>query len=494
MRDSLRMALWIAGAILLGRWITMAWLPMSDTTEPRYAEIARLMLESGDWITPWFAPGTPFWGKPPLSFWLQALSMKLFGVSDFAARLPAWLAMIGTFGLAVDFARKRAGQLAAAWTALILPSTALAFISAGAVMTDPFLAFGTTLALLGFAHAASGGARHWGWMFFVGLSVGLLAKGPVAAVLIGMPIAAWALWGGRWRNPLRVLPWSGGTLLTVVLVVPWYLAAELKTPGFLDYFLIGEHFRRFVDPGWAGDLYGNAHDETRGMIWVFLAWATLPWGPIALAFILRAFANPARRQPLGAWLGDRDNGLLIGALCAAPLFFTLSGNILWTYVLPSLPFFAVLTGLALKDTRPGGWGVATALALPVATTVVGIHLALQPQTLKSEAALVFAFQQQSDAGATELLYLGEVPFSARYYSHNAARPIARRALDELIAHGEAPVFVAVPNRIAGTLADMSAGRRVEFVHTGRSRSLMKFGTEGDRDLHANATDHTATFR
>src|SRR5690606_25757157 len=80
---------------LLAMWL----LPLADTSEPRYAEIARVMAESGDWITPWFAPGVPFWGKPPLSFWAQALSIRLLGVSEFAVRFPSWLVSLASVAL-----------------------------------------------------------------------------------------------------------------------------------------------------------------------------------------------------------------------------------------------------------------------------------------------------------------------------------------------------------------------------------------------------------
>ncbi|HEU6454869.1 MAG TPA: glycosyltransferase family 39 protein, partial [Roseateles sp.] len=74
--------------LVLARLSAMAWLPLMDTTEARYGDIGRRMAALGDWVTPWFDEGVPFWGKPPLSFWLTAASMRLFGLSEFAARLP----------------------------------------------------------------------------------------------------------------------------------------------------------------------------------------------------------------------------------------------------------------------------------------------------------------------------------------------------------------------------------------------------------------------
>ncbi|WP_457333927.1 ArnT family glycosyltransferase [Rhizobacter sp. P5_C2] len=84
-RATAALVLLIAAMVLL-RLCGMAWLPLMDTTEARYAEVGRKMLELGDWITPWHDYGVPFWAKPPLSFWLTALSMKCFGVNEWAAR------------------------------------------------------------------------------------------------------------------------------------------------------------------------------------------------------------------------------------------------------------------------------------------------------------------------------------------------------------------------------------------------------------------------
>ena len=85
--------------IMLVRLLFSIVLPFADTTEARYAEIARIMAGSGDWITPWFNDGIPFWGKPPLSFWLQAISFNIFGFSEFAGRFPSWLASVGIIAM-----------------------------------------------------------------------------------------------------------------------------------------------------------------------------------------------------------------------------------------------------------------------------------------------------------------------------------------------------------------------------------------------------------
>ena len=100
--------------------------------------------------------------------------------------------------------------------------------------------------------------------------------GPIAAVLVGLPLDVWTLRFGKLGLVAREFRWVSGMLLTTMLVVPWYVLAEVRTPGFLEYFLIGEHWHRFVTPGWRGDLYGTAHAFPRGSIWLFAIAAFLP--------------------------------------------------------------------------------------------------------------------------------------------------------------------------------------------------------------------------
>ncbi|WP_336367576.1 ArnT family glycosyltransferase [Marinobacter sp. C2H3] len=462
MTRTINTLLWLLVAALAVRLGLSAFLPMADTTEPRYAEIARTMAETGDWITPWFDTNVPFWGKPPLSFWLQAVSFKLLGVNEFAARLPSWLANLAVVWLiyrtrrglhpAPDSPDARERGL---WAALIYATTVLGFVSAGTVMTDSFLALGTTLTLSGLILRLQGGHAAWGWVFFLGLVVGLLAKGPVAVVLTGVPVFFWALLTGQWKTLWQRLPWLYGTVATAILVLPWYILAEIKTPGFLDYFIVGEHFKRFLVSDWAGDLYGGAHEYPRGTIWLYLLGASLPWLPLALwAAVRRRWKAPAN---LGAWQGQSRGvtGLVIGAALTPAVFFTFSGNILWTYVLPGLPFLAVLAAgvmapPALENTRLRIRPLVAAgvFMMPVLGTLATGWLVLNPDDLNTEMAMIQRTEQRPSLPDVPVTYLDRLPFSARFYGEGKVRLIQPDQLQQLLANGAPaePLLLAVPRR------------------------------------------------
>lgn len=450
--------------------VAMALLPLSDTSEPRYAEIARLMAESGDWITPWFSPGVPFWGKPPLSFWAQALAFRWLGVTEFAVRLPSWLALLGSTVALYHCVAALFDRAVARRAVLILGSCALSFVASGAVLTDPFLALGTTLCMTGWLMASYRPTLFWRYSFFIGLSVGLLAKGPLVLVMVAGVLVPWLVLYPSARSSVRALPWVTGSLLAAVLTLPWYLAAEWKTPGFLDYFIVGEHFRRFLDPGWAGDLYGTAHQAARGRIWYYWLQATFPWGAVALVLLLKALTRPVVR--LAAVRLLRGNSRLVyflGWAFFTPVFFTFSGNILWTYVLPSLAGFSVVLAVlwpaprTVSQTVDSSRAPVSAVSAPlgrltflvfVAPVVVSVLVAvgmLKPELLKTEKGLV-NYAHQVASGNPPLLYLDELPFSARFYSRNTAIPVTQNQVNEKLRSGQ-PFLLAVPKDRADSLAD-----------------------------------------
>lgn len=445
-------------AVAAVRLATLGAYPLMDTTESRYAEIARKMLETGDWLMPQFDYGVPFWGKPPLSTWLSAASMALFGANEFAARLPSALLAVACAALVYALAALRGGRDQALWTLALFAGTAMVFIAAGGVMTDPALVLGTTLSMAGFWIAVDGPERHRrlaGCAFFAGLVVGLLAKGPVAAILVFAPVVASTLWTRSWRAAWQRMPWIIGMMATAALAGAWYWAAERASPGFLEYFLVGEHWKRFVEPGWKGDLYGTAHSRIRGMIWLFWIAAAFPWSVGAIAALGRGstWSNAARR----ALAADPWRVYLVLWALAPMGFFTPAGNILITYVLPGLPAFALLVG---DRWRPDG-GVRDATAdseslrppvrralvagaiVPALFLVAIVALHGRFETERSHKALVRGYIDGRPGAGSRLVYFPQRPHSAEFYS----RGTAQRAPDQDALHAylddSAPDYFAI---------------------------------------------------
>ena len=405
--------------------------PLSDTTEARYGNIARLMVETNDWITPQYSTGVPFWGKPPLATWLSAASMKLFGINEFAARLPSFLLGLAVVLLVWRLAARQRGRDVALAAAVVLASSSLFFIGSGAVMTDNALLLATTLCMVSFWQAMDDSGRStrwWGYAFFVGLAIGLLAKGPIAIVLTGLPISVWVFWQWKWSDCWQRLPWVSGLVLTALLSVPWYWLAELKTPGFLEYFLVGEHWKRFVEPGWQGDLYGAAHLRQKGTIWFYLLAGTLPWSLILPARMLQKKYRSGQIKRLS----EEEGWCLYLVLwtLAPVVFFTLASNILWTYVLPGLPAFAILAADKLfcasspaSEEKVSSLtvlrGGASCMLLLYVLAVSSMNLGYGPAE-KSQRKLIASFDVMQSRDKS-LTYLYQRPYSAEFYSRGSAR-------------------------------------------------------------------------
>lgn len=473
-----RHLLWFIFAAAAVRLALLGFSPLMDTTEARYGEIARLMVELNDWVTPWFTYDVPFWGKPPLAFWLSALSFKIFGLNEFAARLPHWLAGMMVLWILWGM-RPRNGQVGATYAIALLLGSLLFFVSAGMVMMDMALVVGTTLSMRGFWNGVYGQTKRQraeGWLLFVGLGIGLLAKGPVGVVLTALPCGLWALTSGNLRMIWRELPWLRGVLLTLAITLPWYVWAELRSPGFLNYFILGEHFYRFVTPGWEGDLYGSAHDYPYGTIWLFFLANVLPW-----TILFPILAWQTRRDRVGsasvgpqeevsvvsppgihvATAGAWRNYLLLWALMPA-VFFTVAGNVLWPYVMPGMPALALLVGGWLT-TRKNQNLVRVNLALGLTITMllaVGFNVSM-PFTGRSQdlaaKSLVQDYASRQE-GNQALIYLGHRPFSAAFYSQGQAQRVdtpealaARLKTEIAFVAIRTTDVAAVPREIMSTL-------------------------------------------
>ena len=276
------------------------------------------------------------------------------------------------------------------------------------------MTLGMTLSMVSLWNALHRPSAADRWGFFVGLAIGLLAKGPVALVMTGVALALWLGWTRQWRAVWQALPWLRGLLLTLALALPWYLAAETATPGFLKYFIVGEHWQRFTQPGWTGDLYGSGHERTRGSIWIYAAVAALPWSIVALVLLRRQPVSAATRRPLP----DPQMAYLVCWALAPLLSFTLARNILEDYALPALPAFALITGRLFMEREARGaasrWWLL-GLMTPLAAAAL---LAFGSERIEAKSQLAL-LAQPHDASAP-LVYLFKRPFSAQFYSAGRA--------------------------------------------------------------------------
>ena len=443
----LRLLLVVVAVAAAVRLATLGMYPLIDPTEARYAEIGRRMAEFGDWITPWIADGEPFWGKPPFSFWITAGSFKILGIGAFSARLPHWICG-GLLAFILWTWAKRRSRREAAYAVALTTGSALFFASTGAVMTDMALALGMTMVMRGFwlaMHESRPGRRREEWMLIIGLAIGLLAKGPLALLLAGLPIAAWAIATGNLRRVFAELRWARAICWTFALVLPWYVLAEWRTPGFLEYFIVGEHWNRFLVPGWDGDLYGHSHAFPHGTIWLFAVLALMPWTVLVPVALWRS-----RHLARTAAPDDRSLVTYLWCWAVAPcLIFTLSGNILWTYVLPGIPAAAMAAAVWLARF-PAELVERRLLASGVAlTAVVGIALVVafnaggwDNQT--STQSLVREYESRR-AGDEALVFFRKRPLSSSFYSDGRAEQVMTASdLHARLALG--PTYVAVKQR------------------------------------------------
>ncbi len=466
--SSTRLFVCFFSLIIAARLIGAFFLPLIDPSESRYAEIARKLLESGDWITLFHDYGVPFWAKPPLSSWLSASGMALFGVNGFGARLPILLLSLGLVGLVINLANTRRQEGLSAASALILLTGVLFYIASATVMTDMALAFGTTLSMVAFWQALKPpDGQKWKYLFFVGLAIGVLGKGPIALILAGFPLFLWTVIGKRFKEVWQKLPWISGTLLMLAIAAPWHILAELKTPGFLNYYIVGEHFNRFFVKSWTGDLYGYAHAEPIGFIWFFWLVATLPWS-LWLIGILSSRAREWRT------LFTSEDGwvlyLLLWALSPL-LIFTFSRNIIWTYPLPGIPPFALLLGNFLMPLLTTSlwlrrtFLVSVAIA-PLAMLVVTFYSHFVPEVLNNQQRLVQSFMETHKNA--KLIYYCPNCYSAEFYSQGQFTLLRDVALFQQVMKNEEDVFVAMRKRKFTSLPQWMRDKLVKVQQYGKT--------------------------
>lgn len=327
--------------------------PLLDA-EARYALVGNEMLGSGDWIQPRLNT-FPYYEKPPLSYWAIALSYRVLGIGEVAARLPSALAHVATTLLVWALARTLLGRGAAVFAGLIYATAVGPLTYARFSFPDGLLVFWLTLSLLGLTLTARG---QGGWaLLYLGAAGAGLSKGFVGVVLPLAAAAAYALVTRDVKIIGRLRP-GWGALLLLGLFLPWHVVLAVRDPAFVHFYVFNEHIYRFLN---VREPIDYVPLSVTGF-WASTVFWLLPWSlflPGALLWSRTATAPLA--LPI-IW-----STIVIG-------FFSLARSRLERYGLPALPALAVILAgywqsLAERPRR------TAALTVP-ALLVAGLGLAM----------------------------------------------------------------------------------------------------------------------
>lgn len=360
-----------------------------DANESFYAETPREMIESGDLLNPSFNY-RPRFNKPPLCYWVVGLSYRIFGVSETAERIPIALGALVMIAVALGLGRLLYSTEAGIIAALALASSPRFFMFSRRIIIDVYVAMFMSLALLFFALAEesagearlSNRRRLFLMVSYVAVGLGVLTKGPVAALLPAITLVAY-LAATRNLSRLREMMIPAGLIILIVIVVPWY-AAICREHGwaYLESFLFKDNLSRYTQPVWG---------PSRGPLFYapVIMGDFFPWSLVllpALFYSMLGRLRPSNGNAVADSEADPDKTdhstsrrrldlLVLFWIAAIVLFFSLSRSKEDLYILPIYPAAACLVGGLLAGAGPAGGGMRrltkTALATAAGLVLVG---------------------------------------------------------------------------------------------------------------------------
>jgi 4-amino-4-deoxy-L-arabinose transferase-like glycosyltransferase len=363
---------------LLALWFgTLDYRRLAEPDEGRYAEIAREMAATGDWITPRL-DGLKYFEKPALQYWATAAAFRAFGESEGVARLwPALTGLLAIFASWLAASRlwgRSTGQVAA----LVLASC-LWFMGGGHVLTVDMGVTGfMTLTLAAFLLAQHDAAttterRRWMWLAWAAMGLAVLSKGLIGLVLPGAILLLYMGWQRDWKR-LAQVELGVGLLIFLAITLPWFVTVSLRNPEFAQFFFVHEHFQRFTT-----DIAHRVQPW-----WYFiplllvgaLPWTSLLPGALRLASIRTA--------------GDfQPQRLLLLWVVFIFVFFSVSDSKLPLYILPIFPALALMIArYAMQLPRATlARHMLFAAAIGAAAGLAGIALAAGWQRNRVPAAM-----------------------------------------------------------------------------------------------------------
>ena len=310
---------------------TLNYRHLIPSDEGRYAEIAREMLVTGDWITPRYN-GYKYFEKPPLQAWATAAAFQVFGIGDWQARL--WTALTGFLTiLLVGFTGARIFNARAGWlAAVVLASSPMWIISGHFNSLDmglsSFLVAALCSLLLAQTSHNKNNCRNWMWACWIFMALATLSKGVIGAAIPAIVFIAYSISTWDWKIWTRLRLFSG-TILFLAITAPWFALVAQRNPEFLEFFFIHEHLQRFTQ---------DDHSRT-GPIYYFvplLLIGLLPW----ILQVPGAFAqawSERRREFSAGWL-------LVCWFAVIFAFFSVSHSKLPGYIIPVFPALALIIG------------------------------------------------------------------------------------------------------------------------------------------------------
>ena len=379
-----RVALALVAALALFVAVDNMERPLANPDEGRYSEISREMAASGDWVTPRLN-GIKYFEKPPLQYWATAVSFRLFGENEYAAR--AYTALCGLIAILAVFvtARRYLTQEGALLAVGVLLSSPYFLGMGGVVTLDMGLTAWTTVTacafLLAMGEADAARRRRWMLVAWAGMALAVLSKGLIGIVFPGAAIFLHCLVHRDWRLLAR-LEWLRGLAVFFLIAAPWFVLVSRANPEFAHFFFVHEHFERFLT---------TSHRRTEPP-WFFvpiLFVGFLPWMFALVPAIRDGWRDETGREAF-PW---RRFALLWSGFIF--LFFSASGSKLPAYLLPVFPILALVLGDWLSRKPPERIGRYVA---PVALLLVAV------------IALAWGMPDRTKSAWTRELYLAARPW------------------------------------------------------------------------------------
>ena len=476
----------ICGCLLL--LLGLGDVGLTDRDEGSNAGAAREMLETGDWISPTLNY-EPRYAKPALTYWITAGTYALLGVNDVTARLPSALFGLGLLVLQYLFLHRMLGPTLAFWGSLMLLLNVEFVGIHRLVLTDPALVFFTTLATYGFWLGFCQGDRRFLWLFYVGMALGTLAKGPLGVLIPLLGIVPYLTLTRQWKAYVADGRPLIGWTVCVLLAAPWYLAM-LAIHG-ADYATAAQANTtgRFANPM-------EGHGGTLLFYFPILLFGFFPWSgllPMALW------------QPLKAWKSFRmgttdargESALLFFCalwVCGIFLFFTVSATRLPHYILPLYPpaalLAAVLWSRFLKNPLPAGLPVSRRVILVTGylLSIVLVSVPVIYESMKSHIAVHFPAAEKIGVGPTPIV-LGVMVFLGVAIFRHVVREETRRLQALGVLAGMMGTFLLIvilfalpragkyfinPPQELAAIAGVNLGPDDRLIHYGRKLPSLTF--------------------